>query len=614
MTTPSTSTPSTTPTPRAWHAWRGHPVARAWERQRGNSRPPAIAAALLIAAASALLLFSGRGNWFILDELSFATDRGDLTTGTIFGPQNQNCVATLVLIYRAMFELFGFNDYLPWRLLLTALVAGIGVLAYLYARKRIGPWWALLPLALITVTPGFEIALWPFQMGQALSVLCGLAVLVLLDRDSNWPIRAAIAVLLLVAVASSSAGIPLVAIFVYDRLLRPGGRRDLLAVLPSAAFYSWWYLEWASREPAANQAKAGAIAAAIDRAYSIANGAMVNLLGLGGRASVGLLLAQLAVGLLSVLVAWRVFGPYRAGRGRVIALVAGLATYWVLLAWGRPFVPGLEITSRYVFLSQVLLVLLIVEVAVPASAAIADAQARGRRLVVPLAAAGGVAIVLVTGSALLYNSKSERSFGAMQRAAALDIRGQAFGLALLEPANRQNATMFLAPGGAVPRPAAGYFAALERYGEQPATERDVLALPAPGRSRADQALLGFYAPGTPATPPLPERSPAPMILSAAPKATKLRRRAACLGFRGPGATPATVELPGSPQGVVVKNTSARPLTLTGRRYAPDWKGPARFGIPPRTSVPVRLPPDRGTRPWRVQVVGQAGEICSLKQP
>jgi len=587
---------------------------RVWERQRGNSRLPAIAAALLIAAASALLLFSGRGNWFILDELSFATDRADLTTGTIFGPQNQNCVATLVLIYRAMFELFGFSDYLPWRLLLTALVAGIGVLAYLYARKRIGPWWALLPLALITVTPGFEIALWPFQMGQALSVLCGLAVLVLLDREPSWPIRAAIAVLLLVAVASSSAGVPLVAIFIYDRVQRPDRRGDLVAALPAVVFYAWWYLEWARREPTPTKATVEAIAGSVNRAYTFANSAMDQLLGLGGRGFTGVLVAQVAVALLAVAVAWRVFGPYRTGRVRVVALVAGLATYWVLLAWGRAYVPGVESASRYIFLSQVLLVLLIVEVAAPVGAAITDARERGRHFAVPIAAVAAVAITLVTASAVRYNSKSERLFGAMQRNNATDIRGQVYGLALLEPPNRQAATIFLAPGSAIPRPAAGYFAALERFGEQPATERDVLALPASGRYRVDQALLGFYAPPTPATTPLPERPPAPMVLSTTPQPTKLRRRAACLGFRGPRAGPATIELPGSPQGIVVKNTSAQPLAFKGRRYAPDWEGPARFEIPPMASVPVRLPRDRGTRPWRVQVVGQAGEVCSLKQP
>src|SRR4051794_31415805 len=109
-------------------ASRPVPPARtlpAWLRNMAaDRRAPLVVVGLLIGLASALLLFAGRGNWFFIDDWAFAMGRWDLSPDTIFLAQNRNCCATVVLIYRAMFELFGLGDYLPWRLLLTATIAG----------------------------------------------------------------------------------------------------------------------------------------------------------------------------------------------------------------------------------------------------------------------------------------------------------------------------------------------------------------------------------------------------------------------------------------------------------------------------------------------------------
>ena len=147
-----------------------------------------------------------------------------------------------MLVYRGLLDLFGFNNYLAFRLLSAALLSGLGVFGYVYARRRIGPWWALLPLALLIISPGFEILLWPFQMGQLISAVAGVGALVLLDGAPTRGRGVAIAVLLIVAVASSSAGIPFVALVVYDRLLRPGGRVEALLALPAMLAYGLWYL------------------------------------------------------------------------------------------------------------------------------------------------------------------------------------------------------------------------------------------------------------------------------------------------------------------------------------------------------------------------------------
>ena len=233
----------------------------ALERLRDDPRAAAVAALFVIVAALVIVLAAGRDTWFYLDEWDFAVRATNLSADSVLTPQNQNWHSTTVFVYRGLLDLFGFSSYVPFRLVSAGLLAGLGVLGYLYARLRIGPWWALLPLALLIISPGFEILLWPFQMGQLISAVAGLGALVLFDGALTRGRGIVIAVLLIVAVASSSAGIPLVALVVYDRLLMPGRRVEALLALPAILAYGLWYLEYGTREDAPNDLTAGALTA-----------------------------------------------------------------------------------------------------------------------------------------------------------------------------------------------------------------------------------------------------------------------------------------------------------------------------------------------------------------
>ena len=134
---------------------------------------PTIAAAAVAAGGAAVLLVAGRGTWFYLDEWDFSLRAADLSADSIMGPNNQNWHGTVVLLYRALLEVFGFGHYAAFRILATALIVAIAVLGYVYARPRIGAWWALLPLALLVASSAFEVQVWPFQIGQLLSAPAG---------------------------------------------------------------------------------------------------------------------------------------------------------------------------------------------------------------------------------------------------------------------------------------------------------------------------------------------------------------------------------------------------------------------------------------------------------
>jgi hypothetical protein len=570
-----------------------------------------LAAAAVAIGGAVVLLVAGRGTWFYLDEWDFSLRAAHLNADTILNPNNQNCHATVVLLYRAMFELFGFEDYVPFRMLATLLVVAIAVLAYLYARPRVGPWWALLPLALLVASPAFEVQLWPFQMGQLLSGAAGLGAFLLLDREPTRASLIGAAALLIVAVASSSAGVPLAALIVYDRVLTPGRRLQALAAAPAIAAYVIWYAEWGTREPRANRFNADAFNAAADRAVDIGNGAMVALLGLGSQGSKGSLAGEIGLVVLVVIVCWRIFGPYSRGRGRVAALAAALVTYWFLLAWGRAFQAGIEVSPRYLFLSQVLVVLLLVEVMTGVGDWLHDERDRRRPWARLAAMAAGIAVAVVGALAVIHNARSELDFGKPLRESARAMRGQVYGLSLLDEQRRASAPIFLEPlGPQIERPAGVYFETLSRFGGASPGEDDIRGLPAAGRERADLAL---FIPSVPAvTDPGALRfaglAPRASVLSGGK--ARLNPAGSCLTMQSQGGRVVlAVELP--PAGMAVSNPGRSPLTVRARRYAPAWSGPAKVDVPAQGAVTVGFPPDRGQAPWQVRLEGGSGRLCSL---
>jgi hypothetical protein len=568
-----------------------------------------IAAAAVAVGAAALLLIASRGSWFYLDEWDFATRAVQLSAETIFYPQNQNCHATVVLVYRAMFELFGFNDYLPFRLLMILLVIGVGLLGYVYARRRIGPWWALLPLGLLVASPSYEVMLWPFQIGQLLSAAAGLGALLLLERGATRRNLGVAAALLVVAVMSSSVGVPLVALVVYDRLLTPGRRREVLVALPAVAAYGWWYAEYSTREPRPNEFTAAALNTAARRTVDIGDGVVQSLLGLGSRGATGALIAQIGLVVLVVLVCWRVFGPYSKGRGRVIALAGALVTYWFLLAWGRPSQAGIEISGRYLFLSQILILLLLVEVATGVADWLRDERVRRPQPVRVGGVVAAGALVVVAGLALIHNARTELDFGGTLRQNARAMRGQVYALFLLPDDRRATATVYLeALGSQIPRSSSQLFQVFDSFGGPTVSEADVKALPADARQRTDQALFANYV--TPvATPPGAGAPPSVTVLGG--EGARQRTAGSCETIRARPGGRALVAV-GAPQGgFSIANIGATPLTIQGRRYASGWDGPARADVAPKTSLTVSLPADRGTAPWRLRAAGEGMRLCAL---
>ena len=115
------------------------------------------------------------------------------------------------LLYQALFELFGADSYLPFRVAMVVVLGLVTALAYELMRRRVGPWLALAPAALIPLFGAAgEVVVNSFRMPGAISLAAALGAVLALERRS--PARDVLAgALLLAAVASHPLGLAFVA-------------------------------------------------------------------------------------------------------------------------------------------------------------------------------------------------------------------------------------------------------------------------------------------------------------------------------------------------------------------------------------------------------------------
>ena len=197
--------------------------------------------AVAVAVATGLSLWFTRDTTFFFDELIFfAADRG-LDPQTLISPHNGHLVAFPRLIYAAVIGLFG-PEYLVFRIIQAAGIAVVALEMYVFARRRIGPIAALVPsIPLLFLGSAWAITLSPLGITHVLCVACGLGALLILDRDGHGPRDLAAMCLLVVSIASFSAGIAF-ACGAGVLIALDGSRRSRLwiAALPLALYVLWY--------------------------------------------------------------------------------------------------------------------------------------------------------------------------------------------------------------------------------------------------------------------------------------------------------------------------------------------------------------------------------------
>jgi hypothetical protein len=217
-----------------------------WAISKLDRNRPLAGLGLALLGAAAMLLALGDGLTFIQDTWYFLLDRPGITPDAFLAPHNEHIVVIGVAIEKLLVAVFGMSSALPERIVLTAMLLTTATLVFIYVRRRIGPWPALIAAVLLLfLGPSWSVLLWPFEIVIVGSVMTGIAMLLVLERQDRlgdvWA-----SVLLTLAVGFSSLGIAFIAAAVVDVLQHRRERglgRIWIALVPALLFLGW-YLGW----------------------------------------------------------------------------------------------------------------------------------------------------------------------------------------------------------------------------------------------------------------------------------------------------------------------------------------------------------------------------------
>lgn len=543
---------------------------------RRREQAPLAALGGVLLAAAVLMLYMGRHLTFIQDTWGFLLDRPGTSPDSFLKPHNEHIVVIPVAIEKALVALFGMSSALPERIVLTAMLLATAVLVFVYVRRRVGPWPALIAAALLLfLGPSWSVLLWPFETVIVGSVMCGVAALLCLDREDRrgdlWA-----CVLLVLAVGFSALGISFVVAAIADVLLgrrRRGLGRAWVPAVPAALFAAWW-LGW-GHEAESHLSLENVLHSPVYLFEGVAS-SLDSLLGLStidvndlGEPVWGrpLLIAAIA------LVIWGQ-SKRRGVSPRLWPVAAAAASYWLLA--GFNFIPGrAAVAGRYGYAGGVFLLL------------IAADLLKGVRFSRNQLLAGGAIALLAVASNLvaLRNGKDWlEDLSVLTRAdtAAIEIAAPTVPDEFrLTPENAGTGALIAIEAGK-------YLDAVRDHGSPAYTPEELLAAPETARRQAD-VVLGQALPLSTETAPESYRPDggSPNCLVASGKEIEL----------GPGTTRLEVA-PGDH------------ADFSLRRFATGEYPVHTAGADGGTVTLLRIPRDLSTQPWYLSVeAGQPVRVC-----
>jgi hypothetical protein len=585
------------------HAVTGLPGSpRAWELARklevglerlALDRAAPVVLALAIVASGLLLYHLTAGSSFWGDDWAWITTRRANTVHNFLSPYDGHLSVLQLAIYRVMFAVFGINSYAPYRGLVIVFSLVVGLLVFEYARRRIGPFLAMLVAGLVLfVGPGWQDTMWTFQIGWELALGLGIAALIMLDRRTRAGDIAACA-LTFGSICSTSFGVAFAIGIAVDVALTRRRWRDVWIPAIPLALYAIWALHY---HPTG--IKWSEITLVPTNLVQTFAGGVAGILGLSSATPLDPVGTNLTFGapLLAVLaivsvrsVAVRRFSV-RAG-----ALLVVLIVFSAVTTLGRAFETPL--VSRYIYPDCVLIALYAVELA---------RGARPPRVVQVALAVVALLAVIANVGVLRAGGTYLRQVGASTNA---DVAALELGRGSIPPT--YIATQ-LPDYPFVAITAGSYFAAKNALGTPADTVAELTQAPASARAVADNELIGEHAIVlSPGTSPAPAGGSAPAIAATANGSAS--RSGACAQFRpatalAPGAS-STVRLSLAP-GAIRITAAAAPANVAAQRFGPS---PVALGtIGPGRSAIVLVRRDVAPQLWQLQL-GSAAAVraCTL---
>lgn len=561
------------------------------ERLGRRIADPATLLAIGMLASAGLLLFWGSKLTFLLDDWEFLLYRPGFTADSILSPHGEHISIAPVLIYKGLLETAGMSSSVPYLAVSVALFVTSALLLFVYLRRRVDPWLALLGAGIVLfLGPAFDDLIWDFQMGFNGSLACGLAALLVLERGDRRGDAAACALLSL-GMTFSSLELPFLAAACVDVLLRPDRLRRVYVVAVPALFYGLWWAGWGHEADTAisfhNAAQTPQFV------FDAASAAVASLLGLvkfGQGPGPGgldwgrpLLIVALALG------GWRLHRMGRVPRELWTALALA-GTFWVLAGLNEKAGRG-PTESRYLLPGAIFVLMIAAELlrGVRVSrAAIAASFVIGAGVV--------IANVQVLRDAYIAYRNTSDLIGA--DLGALEIaRDRIVDPVTLDPA--------LAGTAYVPVSSSAFLPAADRYGSPADSPEEIAAAPEPARVAADRVLARALGVSFAATSDPPSAFGPPPHL-AGPPGADVRAAGSCLVVAAPGAI---LRLP--PGGASVQASPRSGAGIALRRFATSFP----IGIVPlgkgKTGV-ARIPTDRATEPWEFALRSQSPvTVCGI---
>jgi hypothetical protein len=541
---------------------------------RALAYAPFLLLGVAVVAAGVKLLSLDSQLTFIADDWMLLVKRHGWSVDYFLHPFNGNVVAAPGLVYKLIREVFGMGSATPYYAAAIACFLASAVLLFVYIRRRVGDWPALLGAVLILfLGAAFEDLLFAFQIGYFASVATGLGALIALDREDDRGDRIACA-LVVVSLSFSSIGIAFVAGAVVDLALgrRPRARRSYVALVPIAVYALWW-VGWGHLGH--NHISVHNIVSAPRFVFDAAAAGIVSLLGLatgdGSEPSQPHLVwgqVLLVAGL--ILLGIRTARTGKVPRGLAVALAIGLA-FWAVAALNRS-VARLPTSSRYQYPSAVFILLIGAE------------MLRGLRVprLATVAAAAITLAAVVGGVSLLDREHEERwvpyANSLRSSLAAVEIAGRS-----ADP----GFPVFFPPD--IEAPARAYLTAVSAYGSPAFSEEQLRARPASERASADLTMaqaLGLA---------LVQPDPGQRILQCQTLRATADGHSGLTLLRG---------------GFVLSNPGADGVEVRLSRFADEYSvglGPLDAGV----TASLQIPADRSSAPWNLGLFGDGPvQLCT----
>ena len=569
-------------------------VGAAFAGDRGERLARWLLAAAVV-ASGVLLLWLNRGTNFFNDELTWFADlsgRNDLES--ILTPHYSHLIATTRLVYLLSADWFG-PDYVLMRVLGVAGVLLTATLFFVWAKRRIGPGWALLPAVLLLFYgSAWQHVVGPVGFTVTFSIALGIGALIAVDRDGRRSDLLACG-LIAFSVFTYTVGLAYLVGVAISVLLRSDRiRRAWIFLVPLLLYATWWI--WAQQFDQGRTEFVGLTSIFKFFAGSIA----VNSAGISGvdipflrifgsnpALDASPTLAGWMVGfVLTAALVWRVF--IKGGVPRSFwASLGVLGTFWLAAAIADtdPFFGTQVYAIRYLFPGSVALLLVLVD-------AVSGFRIR---------AGWAYALLTVFAFSVAMNLIYLRDGAAYLRDRSGEVKAD---LSMLELANGWQPGGGPVGGGGGARyqladvipflnvgpPRDDYLAAVAEFGSPAADLDEIRALPEADRAVVDQALRQVYALALNPTANSPSEDSECLVASSAD---------------GPFEVPAG--------GMFVRALGPLPVTMSANRFGPA-PGVDLGTAEHRSWSWVLIPTDPAPEPWQATVTSGKARVCPVPAP